>query len=148
MQRMAARVDIMYKVPDTRAVVRQRHFETLGFKKKIKSVGLVDSYVIDARLTIHEYRAIARIFIDQLVQTATVNSANAQTRFNWAIEVGYLPGVTDNVGSTAKETIEDFLKKKFEDGQGVYSSQITFLSGTISEDEVRVIADSLYNPLI
>ena len=33
--------------------------------------------------------------------------------FDYAIEVGFLPGVTDNVGTTARQTIEDFFSMRF-----------------------------------
>ena len=42
--------------------------------------------------------------------------------FDYAIEVGFLPGVTDNVGATARQTIEDFFSLKFAEGQSVASS--------------------------
>src|SRR3989344_6401452 len=117
---MPARIDIKYKVSDTRARVKLRHLESIGFKGKVKSVDLTDSYVIDANLTRSQLQAIARLLENPLVEKATINLAQAPAKFGWAIEVGYLPGVTDNVGSTAKETIEDFLKKKFKNGQGGY----------------------------
>ncbi len=156
---MPSRIDIKYKIPDTRAEVKLRHLESIGFKGKIKSVDLVDSYIIDANLARSQLQAAARILENPLVEKATVNSPQAPAEFDWAIEVGYLPGVTDNVGSTAKETIEDFLNphtknfgegagKKFKSGQSVYSSQVMFLSGKLSGEDARRIADTLYNPLI
>lgn len=33
--------------------------------------------------------------------------------FDCAIEVGFLPGVTDNAGATAKQTIEDYFGFRF-----------------------------------
>jgi phosphoribosylformylglycinamidine synthase len=69
-------------------------------------------------------------------------------RFTFAVEVGFLPGVTDNVGATARECLEDFLKRKFRSGENVYSSQIFFISGKLNEHDTRAIVESLYNPLI
>ncbi|MBI4085975.1 MAG: phosphoribosylformylglycinamidine synthase [Candidatus Liptonbacteria bacterium] len=145
---MPARIDIKYKVPDTRAAVKLRHLESIGFNGNVKSVDLVDSYIIDANLTSSQLQAVARLLENPLVERATVNQNQAPAKFDWAIEVGYLPGVTDNIGSTAKETIEDFLGKKFKSGQGTYSSQVFFLSGKLSEEDARRVADTLYNPLI
>ena len=58
-----------------------------------------------------------------------------------------MPGVTDNVGATAKETIED-TGHSFREGEHVYSSQVFFIEGKISEKEAQKIAAGLYNPLI
>lgn len=145
---MTARIDVKYRVPDTRAEVKRRYFESLGFGKKIASVELIDSYLIDARLTRPQLRAAASLLANSLVERATVNVPQAPKDFDWVIEVGYLPGVTDNVGATTKETIEDFLKKKFRSGEGVYSSQVFFLSGKLSKEDAEAIAESLHNPLI
>ncbi len=65
--------------------------------------------------------------INPVVQEFRVDEAT-KFLFDYAIEVGFLPGVTDNVGNTAKQTIEDYLSMKFVDGEAVYSSQL-FLSG-------------------
>ena len=46
--------------------------------------------------------------------------------FDYAIEVGFLPGVTDNVGTTAGQTIEDYFRVKFLQSDAVYSSQALF----------------------
>ncbi|MBU4017398.1 phosphoribosylformylglycinamidine synthase, partial [Patescibacteria group bacterium] len=64
------------------------------------------------------------------------------------IEIGFLPGVTDNIATTARESIEDLLKTKFIKEENVYSSKLFFLKGNIVEKEVFKIAESLYNPLI
>jgi phosphoribosylformylglycinamidine synthase len=55
--------------------------------------------------------------------------------------------VTDNVGHTAKETLEDVLGKKVKDAH-VYTSVVLFLSGRVTEKEVQQFAGELYNPLI
>ena len=56
--------------------------------------------------------------------------------------------MTDNVANTTKEIIEDLLKTKFIKEENVYTSQITFITRKISNEEVKKIADSLYNPII
>ncbi|MCL4364418.1 AIR synthase-related protein, partial [Patescibacteria group bacterium] len=68
--------------------------------------------------------------------------------FDWAIEIGFLPGVTDNVAHTVKQIAEDLLKIKFKARENVYSSQLTLIKGKLDEKKVTRIANSLYNPLI
>ncbi len=145
---MAVRIDVKYRVPDTRAEVKRRYFENLGLGKKVKSVDIVDSYVVDARLPAAQLKSVTPLFANPLVEEAVIGKPQAPARFAWAVEIGFLPGVTDNVGATARETIEDFLKKKFKNGEGVYSSQVFFISGKLSRRDAEAIADSLYNPLI
>ena len=145
---MAFRINVQYKVSDTRALVARHTFQGLGLKSKISNISIVDLYTVDATVSAKNERVVAALFVNPLVESATSNGINAPNNFSWVIEIGYLPGVTDNVGGTAKETIEDFLKKKFKEGEAVYSSQIFFVSGKVSEKDVRTIADSLYNPLI
>ncbi len=148
MEAMAVRIDVRYKVPDTRAEVYRRQFEDRGFKGRIAGVALADSYVVDMPLTAKERKGVAALFENPLVERAVINSAEAPKKFAWAVEIGFLPGVTDNVGTTARETIEDFLGRKFKNGQGVYSSQVFFLSGRLRKVDATAIAEGLYNPLI
>jgi phosphoribosylformylglycinamidine synthase len=64
--------------------------------------------------------------------------------FDWAVEIGYLPGVTDNIGHTVSELAHLTLN----DNQPVYSSQVFFLKGLLDESDVKNIAAGLHNPLI
>ena len=68
--------------------------------------------------------------------------------FDYAIEIGFLPGVTDNNGTTARETIEDFTGIKFADGEAVYSSQLYFVCGNLTHDALPKLAGTLSNPLV
>jgi len=145
---MQARIEIKYIIQDARARVKQKQFERLGFLGKIKSVEMRDCYTIDAAISASELKKAAEILANPLLEQAIVNGFETQKKFDWAIEIGNLPGVTDNIGNTAGKTIEDLLKKKFKSGEGIYSSLVFFISGKLSEKDVQKIADSLYNPLI
>jgi len=145
---MANRIEVALKIPDARALVRKRHLEGMGRSIKITGVWLVDVYTVDGDLSGAQLKAIAGVLSDSITQRAKVDQPQSPAKFDWAIEVGFLPGVTDNVGNTAREMIEDFLKVEFRPGQGVYSSQITFLCGDLTADDVATIARSLANPLI
>ncbi|MFA5872088.1 MAG: AIR synthase-related protein [Parcubacteria group bacterium] len=145
---MQARIEIKYIIPDARAKVKQKQFEKLGFLGKIKAVEIRDCYTIDAGIKAAEIKKAAQSLVNPLLEQALIDNFEAQKKFDWAVEIGFLPGVTDNVGNTAKETIEDLLKKKFKDGEGIYSSLIFFISGSLNREDAQKIADSLYNPLI
>ncbi|MDO8658385.1 MAG: phosphoribosylformylglycinamidine synthase subunit PurL [Candidatus Levybacteria bacterium] len=73
---------------------------------------------------------------------------NDKGKFDFAIETGYLPGVTDNIANTTKEIIEDLLKIKFSTEDGVYSTKLIFTKGALLKIDIDRIAESLINPLI
>ena len=116
--------------------------------KKVQSVDIVDVYTIEVPLTGQELKKVATALHTSLSQTYTINKALGPQKFAYAIEIGFLPGVTDNVGSTARETIIDILKKRISDLDHVFSSRIYFLQGKLSATDAGTIAQSLHNPLI
>ncbi|BBD09680.1 AIR synthase-related protein [Desulfovibrio ferrophilus] len=71
--------------------------------------------------------------------------------FDWIIEVGFRPGVTDNEGRTAKESVALVLglSKTEAEHMAVFTSTQYLLSGDLSAEEVQRIAhDYLANELI
>ncbi|MBI4975470.1 phosphoribosylformylglycinamidine synthase I [Candidatus Peregrinibacteria bacterium] len=64
------------------------------------------------------------------------------------MEIGFLPGVTDNTATTAKETIEDFFKMEFENEESVHSSMLILIKGKLKEPDMEKIGESLSNNLI
>jgi len=142
---MPYKIHVAYIVPDTRADVKKRYIENLGIVKKLNNLVLVDAYTIDQQLSKLSLSKIAQIITDPDSETYTINEPLAPKKFDWVIEIGFLPGVTDNIGTTARETIEDILETRL-NGQGVYSSQLLFLSGSLTKPLVKQIAESLYNP--
>lgn len=145
---MQTRIDVEYIIPDARSKTKQKQFESLGLKGKIKSVELMDSYTIDVDIKTAEIEKVAKALTNSLIEKAFINKIKIEHKFDWIIEIGFLPGVTDNVGNTTKETIEDLTKIKFEEGEGVYYSLFYFINGNLSKAEIQRIAESLYNPLI
>ncbi len=142
---MAHRIEIR-TTPDARAEVRKRRLKSFGFE--IDDVQLVDVYTIEASYEQSQLKKIASVLTNPVTQQATIDQEQAGCPFSWAVEIGYLPGVTDNIGTTARESIEDLLQEKLPPAEKVYTSQIMFLSGDISREEVNLMANSLANPII
>jgi phosphoribosylformylglycinamidine synthase len=66
---------------------------------------------------------------------------------HWVVQIGLLPGITDNVGRTASEALEDMYARPLHGA--VYTSQLYLLRGPLQRHEVeRVVTDLLANPLI
>ncbi len=122
--------------------------KSMGFADKVRSADLVDVYTIDADLSHDQLAKAASRLANDVIQTASVDSPQAPETFDFALEIGFLPGVTDNVGSTVAECVEDMLGIKLDPGRGAYSSQILFLKGTLSRSDAEEIAAGLSNPLI
>ncbi len=151
---MATRIEVSTTVFDTRSAVRKSKLADFPFAKKIKQLYIIDVYTVDKQFTKEEFESIASRLCNPVTQKPYVLYEKSATlpmgtiQFDWAIEIGFLPGVTDNVSHTACELIEDLLKVRFTNNENIYTSQITFISGTLTKNEALAIADSLYNPLI
>ncbi|MCL4353852.1 phosphoribosylformylglycinamidine synthase subunit PurL [Patescibacteria group bacterium] len=144
---MITRIEIVSKILDPRASAKKRKFESFGYKGKIRNVFLVDVYTIEKTFSAKDLHEITSSLHNPVNQDAYENKA-LPFKFNWAIEIGYLPGVTDNIANTAKEIIEDLLKTNFSQKEGVYSSQLFLIDGTLSKKEIENISLLLINPLI
>jgi len=142
---MINRIEIVTTVFDSRTELRKKN-------KKIKSITLIDAYTIDKKLSAADLNKIGSAISNPVTQKFFIrNNENKLLRnikFDHAIEIGFLPGVTDNIGHTAKQLIEDLLKVKFINDENVYSSQVALITGDLNKEEVQQIANSLHNPLI
>ena len=81
-------------------------------------------------------------FLDPVIQDYSIGKPLRQ-EFDWAIEVGYKPGVTDNVGRTAREAVELLLQRKFKPQEGVYTSVLYFIKGRLTQSQAESIATGL-----
>ncbi len=142
---MAQRIEVKSKIRDTRAEIRKKRISELGFD--IEDVVLTDAYTLDDDSAAVDLEKVAQMLTNPVTQLSTVNSPSYPKRFDYAVEIGFLPGVTDNVGTTGREMIEDYFDIDLE-GQGVYSSQVMFLRGDLTRDQASKIGDAFSNPLI
>jgi len=138
---MLNRIEVGFKANVVDALgnsIRKRIIEDL--KIKVDSVKTVDVYTIDSELSKEELKTLGEIlFADPVIQDFAVDSSIAKD-FDWLIEVGFNPGVTDNVGKTAKEATEDAFKTKI---SGVYTSKQYIIKGNISKEDVEKISSGL-----
>src|SRR3989338_7264451 len=104
-----------------------------------------DSYLVDSNLSKKKLERLAWALTNPILENYYINEAPHVGNFSYVIEIGFKPGVTDNVANTVKEIAKDLLhlKKDF----GVYTSKIFFVSEAKFE-KVKLLASTLYNPLI
>ncbi|MDP2973890.1 MAG: AIR synthase-related protein, partial [Candidatus Diapherotrites archaeon] len=145
---MEARIEVFSKIADARAAVKLRKAHAAGFKQ-VNGIELVDVYTISSK-NLHErdLQQCAELLSNPVAQGSCIAKPfEPKKEFSFAIEIGFLPGVTDNAGNTAAETITDFFKEKAA-GTRVYSSQMLFLQGNVSKENAESIAAGFANSLI
>lgn len=143
---MPHRIEIYTKVNDTRSEKLLARLKNLGFE--LSTLTSAEVYTINKDFKNSELQQIADMLHNPVPQNYFIDSPNREIKFDFALEIGFLPGVTDNVANTARESIEDLLKEKFGPDQSVHSSQLILLSGKITQKDVEKIADTLANSLI
>jgi phosphoribosylformylglycinamidine synthase len=90
------------------------------------------------------------LFTDPILHHCRVDGAGiAEAEFDWYVEVGFRPGVTDNVGRTAQESLEYRLGHAMAAGNHVHTATGYFLRGSLRREQVEALAEEwLYNDLI
>ncbi|MEK6973422.1 MAG: AIR synthase-related protein [archaeon] len=141
---MAHRIEISYK-KDPRIKFRTAKLNSLGFK--VKNARLVECYTINKQFGKNDLVKIAESLSNPVMQKYATDEATAE-KFDFAIEVGFLPGVTDNVGNTAKQIIMDLFKTNFRGNEAVYSSQLFLFDGKLHKQKMNELAQTFANPLI
>ncbi len=137
---MSQRIEVITVSEDGRAKVLEQNFARQG--KKV-SVRIVDTYTVEDDIKKQaDLQALSKSFVNPVTQKLL--SRGEEGDFDWAVEIGFLPGVTDNIG----HTVSELAKLTLNDNQPVYSSQVIFLKGALSEDDVKKLSSGLYNPLI
>jgi phosphoribosylformylglycinamidine synthase len=141
---MAHRIEISLReqVRDARGERIRREIEDF-LHLSVASVRTIDVYSIDAELSEEQLEDIAsEPLCDRIIQTYSIDKPAAQV-FDYLVEVGFRPGVTDNVGRTAREAIEYVTGGSLREGEGVYTSVIYLLKGNMSAADVEKIATGL-----
>lgn len=114
----------------------------------VDSVSLVKVYTLDG-LSREKVRVIVELSLlhDPVLQEISISPVAKD--FDWIVEVGFRPGVTDNEARVAQETICTGLELSDKEKLSVYTSIQYVLKGRLSKKEVEHIArDLLSNQLI
>lgn len=138
------RIEVITTIPDARAEKLREHLHA-------RSVWVRDVYTIKKELAPEQLEAVAKMLTSPVTQAAELFSGQRgnlpKEDFDWSVEIGFLPGVTDNVGGTARQGTEDLLGIRFDEDEGVYSSRLYLVAGA-EESAVRSAAAEMFNPLI
>ncbi|BCS54671.1 phosphoribosylformylglycinamidine synthase subunit PurS [Geobacter sp. SVR] len=141
---MSNRIEIALKegVRDARGERIKREIEHF-LNLPVEEVRTIDVYTVDADLSQTELEQAANgPFSDPVIQTWSLDRPLA-AGFDYAVEVGFRPGVTDNVGRTAREAIEYLTGRPFGEGQGAFYAVQYLLKGQLAAADVEKIATGL-----
>lgn len=107
-----------------------------------------DVYKVDAPLTPADAATLTSAFTDPVTSRSAVGRLPPPP-FDWLVEVGFRPGVTDNVGRTARTVVQDALGRALGEHEEVYTATQYFLRGALARDAAeRIAVELLANPLI
>lgn len=113
------------------------------------SVRLVSILTIDAALSPQHLEQVrTELFTNPVTQYSSFDPLAIDC--DWAVWVGFRPGVRDTAGSTAQEAIQDLLKSQFSEGEACYTSKLYCIEGKglTQEGIERLARESLANELI
>lgn len=119
-----------------------------SFGHKVKAAEIIDVYTINKKIAEQDFTKIAELLTNSVTEEANVGRQTDIKDFDWAVEIGYLPGVTDNIANSVTEEVQELLKIRFGEDEGVYSSRLSFIKGDFDQGQVESIALVLHNPLI
>lgn len=141
---MAHRIEVGFKSAVRDAwgeKIRRRVWEDLHLR--VNAVSGIEVYTLDMDVTAEELRQIAEgPLVDPVIQRYAIDTPLAGD-FDWIVEVGFRPGVTDNVGRTAREAVELVLGRALSADEKVYTSKQCLIRGDLPFEEVENIATGL-----
>jgi phosphoribosylformylglycinamidine synthase len=109
----------------------------------VDDVRTIKVYTVNAALTDEEKKAVAAgPFSDAVVQRYAIDSPLAGG-FDWLVEVGFRPGVTDNEGKTGREAIEDRLGRRLKPDESVHTSMQYLIKGNLTRAQIETISKQL-----
>ncbi|MDG7057250.1 MAG: phosphoribosylformylglycinamidine synthase [Wolbachia endosymbiont of Penenirmus auritus] len=132
--------------------------EVLNKYEQVGSRWLVNVYSIymSEELPSKLYEEICRLFYNKIIQGCRYYSYNEnleevqydfiEPQAEWGLEISFLPGMTDNVGNTAKQIVREYLISKGHIDEDVYikarSSKLILGTGNLPTEN-----DIEFNPI-
>lgn len=145
---MAHRITLESRSDESRATKMLETLHERYPRVKLTHVALRTSYTIDAKLSAKELARAAAVLTNPVIEQSSITAVLHPSKFTYAVEIGFLPGVTDNVGTTVQQVLTDALGRTFTNEERVYTSFFVFFTGKLTEAQVKEMALEFHNPLI
>ncbi len=144
---LVERISVAFKEREVDPVGEARRREIASFLRlKVATVRTLRVYTIDDDLTTAERDLLVKnLFVDPVTERLAGKTDTA----DWTIEVGYKPGVTDNVGRTTKDIAIPQVLNRALRGDAYTSTQYLISGeGLLREDVERIGKKLLANTVI
>src|SRR3989344_955584 len=89
-------------------------------------------YTIEHQFSNAEIKKAAAVLTNPILEEFSIDTFPEIKNFTYAVEIGYLPGVTDNLAHTSEETITDLVGKEKTQNLRIFSSRIFLIKKKIS----------------
>ena len=134
---------------------REKKLQSFFGKNSIKNIKICDIYRFNKSLSKKDYLLACELLANPISQQVIPNDNINKTlkkfgNFSWILDIGYLPGVTDNLGNTAAEIICEKLKFNYHTFK-ISSSQLFLLltdNKSITNDIAKECSNSLVNKIV
>jgi len=140
------RIEVFHRFHDPRREVVRKKLSGLGFA--VSAVHISDNYLVSADITGEQAEMVADLLVQPVIEDRLINKPYSPAGFTYAVEIGFLPGVTDNIAHTVRESIEDLLKMRLDIEKSVFSTTTYFFTGDLTPADMESICAELHNPLI
>jgi len=139
------------KIINTHLSGKEKSLFSIFSSTKLKNLKIVSVYNLSKDLHNNQFKKTTELLCNPISQKYLDNQNIQQLlsyfgKFNYVIEIRYLPGVTDNIGNTAQEIINEYLK----DNKSSISigSSLLFFIETKDNKIIQQIINEESNPLI
>jgi phosphoribosylformylglycinamidine synthase subunit PurSL len=142
------RIEIGSRFSDPRAEELLGRLARDGCAPGLAGLTCADVVTFAARLRPDELARLAAMLAHPVSRPVRVDAALFEDGFDWALEVGFLPGVTDNVARTVQRMAADELGRALDEDESVHSSRLYLLRGSLRPEELDALTLVLANPLV
>lgn len=144
---MLHRIELIIKpeLADPQGLKTQRQLQLIQ-PFAVDSIRTLSAYLfeLDPLDTAQTEKLCQDVLVDPVLHESKVNQFfGDELEFDWYVEVGFRPGVTDNVGRTAQETFELRMQQDFPENHHVYSFRGYFFQGNLSKEDIEIITHKL-----
>ncbi len=108
-----------------------------------------DVISIVADITEDDAKRMLKSMTNPVIQHGVIGASDSD-QFDWIVIIGFLPGVTDNVATTAKSLLRDTIDRPLNSDEHIFSSIEYLISASqMNLNQIQTVAENLLaNPII
>lgn len=114
---------------------------------RITTLSTVQLYAVDGDVSPQTLEKLRDMVTHPITEEGAINSVSTTRTTTCAFVVGFLPGVTDNVGKTVESLLAD-IDPRAAQRTRIYSSTLYCIEGDCSQEDAARLAETVFNPVI